>query len=77
MDRHQFGARQPMKHAGIRSYDVWAVSFNLLLLGALLVMALRMVPTYVECLTGKDLIPRAADDYDPRSEAVADLKIRL
>ena len=66
-----------MKYAEIRGYSVWGVSLNLLLLGALLVMAPRVVPTYIECLTGKDLIPRAADECGPRSEAVDDLKVRL
>ena len=38
MNRHQFVARKPMKHAGARGFSAWAVSINLLLLGALLVM---------------------------------------
>ena len=77
MYRHQFVTREPMKHAGVHGFSVWAVSLNLVLVGALLVMALRVVPSYMEYLTGKDLIMRAADEYDPRSESVADLKVRL
>ena len=52
------------------------VSLNLLLFGALLVMALRVVPSYMEYLTIKDLITRAAEEYDARSETVTDLKVR-
>lgn len=77
MNRHQFVARQPMRRAGVQGFNVWAVSLNLLLLGALLVMALRVVPSYMEYLTIKDLITRAADEYDPRSETVTDLRVRL
>ena len=77
MNRHQFVARQPMRRAGVQGFDVWAVSLNLLLLGALLVMALRVVPSYMEYLTIKDLITRAAEEYDPRSETVSDLRVRL
>ena len=77
MHRHQFVARQPMKHAGVHRFSVWALSLNLLLVGALLVMALRVVANYLEYLTGKDLITHAADEYDPRSESIADLKVRL
>ena len=77
MHRHQFVARQPMKHAGVRGFSVWAVSLNLLLIGALLVMALPVVPSYMKYLKGKDLITHAADEYDPRSESIADLKVRL
>lgn len=50
---------------------------NLLLLGALLVMALRVVPSYMEYSTIKDLITRAAEEYNPRSETVTDLRVRL
>ena len=77
MNRHQFLARQPMRLAGVQGFNIWAVSLNLLLLGALLVMALRVVPSYMEYLTIKDLITRAADEYDPRSETVTDLRVRL
>ena len=77
MYRHQFVVRQPMKHAGLHGFSVWAVSLILLLVGALLVIALRVVPSHMEYVEGKDLITRAADEYDPRSESVADLKIRL
>jgi hypothetical protein len=77
MNRHQFVARQPMRLAGVQGFNVWAVSLNLLLLGALLVMALRVVPSYMEYLTIKDLITRAAEEYDPRSETVTDLRVRL
>ena len=58
-------------------FNIWAVSINLLLLGALLVMVLRIVPTYMEYLTVRDLITRAAQEYDPRDETVTDLKVRL
>ena len=77
MNRHQLVARQPMRRARVQGFNIWAVSINLLLLGALLVMALRVVPSYMEYLTIKDLITRAADEYDPRSETVTDLRVRL
>lgn len=47
------------------------------MLGSLLVMALRVVPSYMEYLTIKDLITRAAEEYDHRSEAVTDLRVRV
>ena len=39
-----------------QGFNLWAVSLNLLLLGTLLVIALRVVPGYVEYLTVKDVI---------------------
>ena len=38
-------------------------------------MALRVVPSSLEYVTIKDLITRAAEEYDPRSEAVTDLRV--
>ena len=66
---------QPTERA--MGFNIWAISINLLLLGALLVIALRIVPTYMEYLTVRDLITRAAQEYDPRNETVTDLKVRL
>ena len=77
MNRHQLVGRQPMRRAGVQGFNVWAVSINLLLLGALLVLALRVAPSYMEYLTIKDLITRAAEEYDPRSETITDLRVRL
>ena len=77
MNRHRFVARQLMRRAGVQGFNVRAVSLNLLLLVALLVIALRAVPSYMEYLTIKDLITRAGDEYDPPSEAVTDLRVLL
>ena len=62
---------------GVHGFSVWAVSLDPLLVGALLVIALRVVPSRMEYLTGKDLITHAADERDSRSESIADLKVRL
>ena len=77
MNRHRVLRKQPMRHASAQGFSLWAVSINLLLLGALLVMALRIVPSYMEYLTIKDLITRAAAEHDSRSETVTDLRVRL
>ena len=77
MNRHQVVTTQPMRRSGVQGFSLWALSINLLLLGALLVMALRVVPSYMEYLPIKDLITRAAAEYDPRSETVSDLRVRL
>ena len=47
------------------------------MLGVRLVMAPRVVPSYMEYLAIKDLITHAAEEYDPRSETVTDLRVRL
>ena len=40
-------------------------------------MALRAVPSSMEYVTIKDLITRAAEEFDLRSETVTDLRVRL
>ena len=65
------------KRHGVQGFSLWAVSLNLLLLGALLVIALRVVPGYVEYLTVKDVIARAAHEHNPRGETITDLTMRL
>ena len=77
MRRHRVLQKQPVRGASAQGFNVWAVSINLLLLGTLLVMALRIGPSYMEYLTIKDLITRVAAEYDSRSETVTDLKARL
>ena len=56
---------------------MWVVSVNLLLLGAPRVMALLVVPNYMELQTGKDLFKQAAGEYDPRCESVGGLRVWL
>jgi len=58
-------------------FNVLTLSLNLFLLGASLVLLLRIVPGYFEYLAVKDLIARAAAEYDPRSESITDLRSRL
>ena len=60
-----------------RGFNIVTLSLNLLLLGLLLVVVLRIVPSYVEYLTVRDLITRAAAEHDPASESVMDLRVRL
>ena len=60
-----------------RGFNIWALSINLLLLGMLLVTALRIVPSYMEYLTVRDLISRAAAEFDPATETVTDLRVRI
>lgn len=58
-------------------FNVLTLSLNLFLLGASLVLLLRIVPGYFEYLAVKDLIARAAAEYDPGSESITDLRSRL
>ena len=60
-----------------RGFNIVTLSLNLLLLGLLLVAVLRIVPSYMEYLTVRDLITRAAAENDPASESVTDLRVRL
>lgn len=71
---HFFSLSSRRRHQG---FNIWALSINLLLLGMLLVTALRIVPSYMEYLTVRDLISRAAAEFDPATETVTDLRVRI
>lgn len=60
-----------------RGFSIWTLSFNLLLLGAGLVLILRLLPGYVEYMTVKDLISRVASEHDARTDTIPDLRTRL
>jgi hypothetical protein len=60
-----------------RGFSIWTLSLNLLLLGAALVLILRLLPGYVEYMTVKDLISRAASEHDARTDTIPDLRTRL
>ena len=70
MDRSSIYSRQ-------RGFSVWGIALNLLLLGAVLVVVLRVVPLYVEYLTVKDVIVRAGDDFDPRKQGLGDIRTHI
>lgn len=77
MKKEQVFTRRYRRPQGMRGFNIWALSINLLLLGAILVVTLRVAPSYLEYLTVRDLITRAAQEHDPRSETLTDLKLRL
>ena len=58
-------------------FNVWPVSINLLLLSMILVVGLRVVPSYMEYLTGKELIARVAAEHNRQTDTVTDLRTRL
>ena len=70
MDRSSIYSRQ-------RGFSVWGIALNLLLLGAVLVVVLRVVPLYIEYLTVKDVIARAGDDFDPRKQGLGDIRTHI
>ena len=59
-----------------RGFSIWILSFSLLLLGAGLLMILRLRPGYIEYMTVKDLISRAAAEHDARTDIIPDLGTR-
>ena len=77
MKKEQIVTRRFGGARDIGGFNIWAVSINLLLLGAILIVALRVVPSYLEYLTVKDLIARAAHEHNPQSETVTDLRLRV
>ena len=62
---------------GAAGFNVWTVSINLFLLSMILLIALRVVPSYMDYLTVKDLIARVAAAHNRQTDTVTDLRMRL
>ena len=77
MQRNQSGFFGTNRRRSDQGLNIWALSINLLLLAMLLVMAQRIMLSYAEHRTVRDLITRVAAKHDPQSESVTDLKIRI
>ena len=57
--------------------SLWSVALNIFILGSFLVLALRVAPSYMTYLTVKDIVERAAEQYDPKSQSLADVRTRI
>jgi hypothetical protein len=60
-----------------RGLSFWSVGINLLILTLLLTILTRAVPIYIEYLTVRDIVHRAAEEFDSRSQTTQDLKTRI
>jgi len=76
MQRNQTAHSKPLSRCLMRGFSIWSLSL-ILLLGGLLMMALRIVPIYAEYLTGRDVIVRAAAQHDSETRPLADLRVRI
>ena len=55
----------------------WGIALNIFIFGSFLVLALRVAPFYMTYLTVKDIVERAAEEYDPKSQSLADVRTRI
>lgn len=60
-----------------RGMTFWGMAFNALVLGAALVLILRVVPSYMTYLSVKDIVERAANEFDPATDSLQDIRVRL
>ena len=76
MQRNQAAHSKTLSRRQMRGFSIWSLSLSLLL-GGLLVLALRIVPIYAEYLTVCDVIVRAAAQHDSEAQPLADLRVRI
>lgn len=76
MQRNQTAHSKPLSRRQTRGFSIWFLSLNLLL-GGLLMLALRIMPIYAEYLTVRDVIVRAAAQHDSETQPLADLRVRI
>jgi len=66
-----------VRHARQRGYSIWGLAMNLLVLGAVLILVLRVAPAYIEYLNVKDIVIKVAQEYDPKTQTPGQVKARL
>ena len=76
MQRNQTAHFKPLSRRQMLGFSIWSLSLSLLL-GSLLMVALRIVPIYAEYLTVRDVIVRAAAQHDSETQPLADLRVRI
>ena len=76
MQRKQTAHSKPLSRRQMRGFSIWYLSLSLLL-GGLLMLALRIMPIYAEYLTVRDVIVRAAAQHDSETQPLADLRVRI
>ena len=76
MQRNQAAHSKPLSRRQMRGFSIWSLSLSLLL-GGLLMLALRIMPIYAEYLTVRDVIVRAAAQHDSKTQPLADLRLRI
>jgi uncharacterized membrane protein len=77
MQTQHWARRSISGGTGAAGFNVWTVSINLFLLSVILLIALRVVPSYMDYLTVKDLIARVAAEHNRQTDTVTDLRMRL
>ena len=75
MQRNQTAHFKPLSRRQMRGFSICSLSLSLLL-GGLLMLALRIMPVYAEYLTVRDVIVRAAAQHDSETQPLADLSVR-
>lgn len=77
MQRNQTAHSKPLSRRQMRGFSIWSLSLSLLLLGGLLMLALRIMPIYAEYLAVRDVIVLAAAQHDSETQPLADLRVRI
>lgn len=60
-----------------RGYTFWTLVTNGAILAIFMLFALRIAPQYMTYMTVRDVIQRAADEYNPRENSLPDLRTKI
>ncbi len=58
-------------------FTFWTVALYLIVFSAALVLILRVTPSYLEYLTVKDIVERAVEDFDPKTQSATEIRTRI
>jgi len=60
-----------------RGFGFWGTAINVLILAGVLVLMLRVAPNYLTYMTVKDIVHRAASEYDRNTQTIEDLRTHI
>ena len=58
-------------------FTFWTLLVYLFVFGGVLILSLRIAPSYLEYLTVKDIVERAVDDFDPQTQSSTEIRTRI
>lgn len=69
--------RSRLVRAQQKGFTFWTLLVYLLVFGGVLILSLRIAPSYVEYLTVKDIVERSVEGFDPQTQSSTEIRTRI
>jgi len=69
--------RSRLVRAQQKGFTFWTLLVYLLVFGGVLILSLRIAPSYLEYLTVKDIVERSVEGFDPQTQSSTEIRTRI